>query len=110
MLHGDRDDPHETGSGGAEIGIALAKRLGYRYVDQDMISQAARRYGVGEDKLTELDETKPSLFERFDVETQQYITVLQSALLDVAEQDNAVINGGAARCCCGASRTCCASG
>jgi len=83
---------HETGSGGPEIGIELAKRLGWRYVDRDMLSEAAHRYGVGEEKLAELDEKKPSLFERFDVETRQYITVLQSALLDVAEQDNVVIN------------------
>jgi cytidylate kinase len=83
---------HETGSGGPEIGIELAKRLGFRYVDREMLSEAAQRYGVGEDKLTELDEKKPSLFERFDVETRQYITVIQSALLDVAEQDNVVIN------------------
>lgn len=84
---------HVMGSGGAEIGAALAERLGYRYVDQDMITQAAHQYGVGEEKLTQLDETKPSLFERFDVETRQYITVLQSALLDVAEQDNVVLMG-----------------
>jgi len=84
---------HEMGSGGSEIGVALAERLGYRYVDQDMISQAARQYGVVEDKLTQLDETKPSLFERFDGETRLYIAVLQSALLDVAERDNAVIMG-----------------
>jgi cytidylate kinase len=84
---------HEMGSGGAEIGAALAERLGYRYVDQDMIGQAARKYGVGEEKLTQLDETKPTLFERFDVETRQHITVLQSALLDVAEADDAVIMG-----------------
>jgi cytidylate kinase len=83
---------HETGSGGPEIGIELAKRLGWRYVDRDMLSEAALRYGVGEDKLAELDEKKPSLFERFDVETRQYITVIQSALLDTAEQDNVVIN------------------
>jgi cytidylate kinase len=83
---------HETGSGGPEIGLELAKRLGYRYVDREMLSEAALRYGVGEDKLTQVDETKPSLFERFDVETRQYITVLQSALLDTAEQDNVVIN------------------
>jgi cytidylate kinase len=83
---------HETGSGGPEIGIELAKRLGWRYVDRDMLSEAAHRYGVGEDKLTELDEKKPSLFERFDVETRQYITVIQSAVLDIAEKDNVVIN------------------
>jgi cytidylate kinase len=83
---------HETGSGGPEIGIELAKRLGFRYVDRDMLSEAALRYGVGEDKLNELDEKKPSLFERFDVETRQFITVIQSALLDAAEEDNVVIN------------------
>ncbi len=43
---------HETGSGGPEIGLDLARRLGYRYMDRDMLSQAALRYGVGEDKLT----------------------------------------------------------
>jgi len=83
---------HETGSGGPEIGMALAERLGYRYVDREMLSQAAKQYGVVEDKLERLDEKKPSLFERFDVETRQYITVLQSGLLDVAEQDNVIIN------------------
>jgi len=83
---------HETGSGGPEIGTALADRLGYRYVDREMISEAARHYGVTEDKLQQLDETKPSLFERFDVETRQYISIIQSGLYDVAEHDNVVIN------------------
>jgi cytidylate kinase len=84
---------HEMGSGGSVIGTALAERLEYRYVDQDMIAQAARRYGCLEERLTQLDETKPSFLERFDVESRHYITVLQSAVLDVAEQDNAVIMG-----------------
>jgi cytidylate kinase len=84
---------HEMGSGGPEIGVALAERLGYRHADQDVIPLAARQYGVGEEKLTQVDETKPSFVERFDVETRRYITVLQSALLDLAEQDNAVIMG-----------------
>ena len=84
---------HEMGAGGSVIGMALADRLEWRYVDQDMISQAARRYGCLEDKLSHLDETKPSFFERFDAETRHYITVLQSAVLDVAELDNVVIMG-----------------
>ena len=62
-------------------------------MDQDMISHAAQQYGCLERRLTQLDETKPSVLERFDVETRHYITVLQSAVLDVAEQDNAVIMG-----------------
>jgi cytidylate kinase len=84
---------HEMGAGGSVIGMPLAERLEYRYVDQDMISQAARRYGCLEERLTRLDETKPSFLERFDAETRHFITVLQSAVLDVAEQDNAVIMG-----------------
>src|SRR5438046_2956024 len=58
---------HQMGTGGPEIGMALAKRLGYRYVDQELISDAARRYGLLEEKLSHLDESKASLFERFDV-------------------------------------------
>lgn len=84
---------HQLGAGGPEIGMAVAERLGFRYVDQDMIVQAARRYGVVEERLTQLDETKPSLFERFDAETRLYLTVLQTALYDQAEGDHAVIMG-----------------
>ena len=43
---------HQMGTGGPEIGMALAKRLGYRYVDQELISDAARRYGLLEEKLS----------------------------------------------------------
>ncbi|PYN09833.1 MAG: hypothetical protein DME06_14995 [Candidatus Rokuibacteriota bacterium] len=81
---------HQMGTGGPEIGMALAKRLDYRYVDQDLISDAARRYGCVEERLSHLDESKPSLFERFDVETRRYITVIQTALLEFAEDHRAV--------------------
>jgi cytidylate kinase len=84
---------HQMGAGGPEIGMALANRLDYRYVDQDLISDAARRYGLAEEKLSHLDESKPSLFERFDAETRRYITVIQTALLEFAEMDNVVQMG-----------------
>ena len=32
---------HEMGSGGVEIGTAVAERLGYRYVDTELIAEAA---------------------------------------------------------------------
>src|SRR5215468_6149690 len=84
---------HEMGAGGPEIGQLLAERLGYRYVDHDLISDAAHRYGLLEDKLSHLDESKPSLFERFDAETRRYITVIQTALFEFAEQDRVVLMG-----------------
>jgi len=84
---------HEIGAGGPEIGQALGERLGYRCVGQDLIVDVARRYGLLEEKLSHLDEAKPSLFERFDAETRRYITVIQTALYDFAEQDNVVLMG-----------------
>lgn len=84
---------HQLGAGGPEIGMAVAQRLGYRYVDQELIQDAVRRYGVLEEKLSHLDESKPSLFERFDAETRHYITILQTTLLEFAEADNVVLMG-----------------
>ena len=74
--------------------MALAQRLGYRYVNQELLLDAARRYGLAEDKLSHLDESKPTLFERFDTETRHHITVLQTTRLEFAEDDNAVLMRG----------------
>lgn len=84
---------HQMGAGGPEIGMALAQRLGYRYVDQELLQDAVRRYGLVEEKLSHLDESKPSLFERFDAETRHYITILQTTLLEFAESDDVVLLG-----------------
>jgi cytidylate kinase len=85
---------HQLGAGGPEIGLALSQRLGYRYVDQELLQDAGLRYGLAEDKLSHLDESKPSFFERFDTETRHHITVLQTTLLELAELDNAVLMRG----------------
>src|ERR687888_1693919 len=85
---------HQMGAGGPEIGTALAQRLGYRYVNQELLLDAARRYGLAEDKLSHLDESKPTLFERFDTETRHHITVLQTTQFEFAEMDNAVLMRG----------------
>lgn len=84
---------HEMGAGGPDIAVAVAERLGSRYVDHEVIYDAAQRYGLLEEKLTHLDETKPTLFERLDAETHRYITAIQSTLLEFAEQDNVVLMG-----------------
>jgi cytidylate kinase len=84
---------HQIGASGPEIGMKLGQRLGYHYVDQEILSDAVRRYGLAEDRLSHLDEAKPGLFERFDTETRHYITVLQTTLLEFAEVDNVIIMG-----------------
>src|SRR4029077_15384793 len=85
---------YQKGAGGPEIGMALSQRLGYRYVDQELLQDAVRRYGLDEDKLSHLDESKPTFFERFDTETRHHITVLQTTLLELSELDNAVFMRG----------------
>ena len=79
---------HQLGAGGPEIGLALSQRLGYRYVDQELLQDAGLRYGLALDKLSHLDDSKPSFFERFDTETRHHITVLQTTLLELAELDS----------------------
>lgn len=85
---------HQMGAGGPEIGLALAERLGYRYVDQELLQDASRRYGLSEDKLSHFTEAKPSFFERFDAETRHFITVLQSIQFEFAEADNVILMRG----------------
>ena len=85
---------HQMGAGGPEIGTALAQRLGYRYVNQELLLDAARRYGLAEEKLSHLEESKPTLFERFDTETRHHITVLQTTQFEFAEKDDAVLMRG----------------
>jgi cytidylate kinase len=84
---------HEMGAGGPEIGMTVAQRLGYRYADHELILDTAQRYGLLEEKLSHLDESKPSFFERLDTETHQYITAIQTTLLEFADQDNVVLMG-----------------
>jgi len=84
---------HQMGTGGSDVGMAVAHRLGFRYVDQELIQDAVHRYGLAEEKLSHLDESKPSLFERFAAETRHYITILQTTLLEFAETDNVVLMG-----------------
>src|SRR3989338_6245250 len=84
---------HEMGAGGPEIGITVAQRLGYRYADHELILDTAQRYGLLEEKLSHLDESKPSFFERLDTETHRYITAMQTTLLEFADQDNVVLMG-----------------
>jgi len=85
---------HEMGSGGAEIGMAVAKRLAYTYVDNDELLGRAQRYGLAEDRLARLVEDRPSWVERFDAETRRCIIALQVVLYEFAQDDDVVLMGG----------------
>jgi CMP/dCMP kinase len=84
----------EMGSGGAEIGMTVATRLGYTYVDNEELLGRAQRYGLAEDRLARLVEDRPSWVERFDAETRRCILALQTVLYEFAQTDNIVLMGG----------------
>lgn len=85
---------HEMGSGGAEIGMTAATRLGYTYVANEELLGRAQRYGMAEDRLARLVEDRPSWIERFDAETRRCILALQTVLYEFAQADNVVLMGG----------------
>jgi cytidylate kinase len=82
------------GSGGAEIAMAVATRLGYTYVDNEELLGRAQRYGLAEERLARLAEDRPSWVERFDAETRRCILALQVVLYEFAQFDNVVLVGG----------------
>ncbi|MGH7397921.1 MAG: cytidylate kinase family protein [Candidatus Rokuibacteriota bacterium] len=84
----------EIGSGGAEIGMSVARRLGYTFVDNEELLGRAQRYGLAEDRLARLAEDRPSWIERFDSETRRCIMALQAALYEFAQDDDVVLMGG----------------
>jgi len=80
----------EMGSGGYEIGAAVAKALHFQYVDRQILLQAAHAHGVSEAKLVDVVERRLSLWERFDAERRCYLIFLEAAYYAFAEQGNLV--------------------
>jgi cytidylate kinase len=50
---------HASGAGGEEVGHLLADRLGFLYVDEEVIDQAARRAGIDPEQIADEERRKP---------------------------------------------------
>jgi len=84
----------QLGSEGDAIGRALAERLGYRYLDKRGIAQAMRVYGGDvEPDAPEIEEKKPSFWERLNEERRRHSIMLRSAVYAFAREDDCVIVG-----------------
>ena len=80
----------EMGSGGYEIGAAVAKALHFEYVNRQILLEAAQAYGVPLATLVDVVDRRPSLWERFDAERRRYLTFLEAAYYTFAERGNLV--------------------
>jgi cytidylate kinase len=57
---------HATGSGGSDVGRLVAERLGFRYVDEDIVAQAAAKGGVDPEALADEERRKSWLARALD--------------------------------------------
>jgi cytidylate kinase len=83
----------EMGSVGYEVAAAVAKALGFAYVDREILLLAAREHAVPEEKITDVADRHLSLWERFDEEKRRYLTFIEAAYYSFAEKGNLVTAG-----------------
>jgi cytidylate kinase len=84
----------EFGSGGKDIGHAVAKLLGYDYVDRKRILDDMRKAGKQwEEQAVHFDESYPGIPERYAWAFRGFVALDQSNILEHALKDNVVIMG-----------------
>jgi len=83
----------EMGSGGYEVAAAVAKALGFDYVDREILLRAAREFDVSEAKIADVADRRLSLWERFDEEKRRYLTFIEAAYFSFAAKGNVVTAG-----------------
>lgn len=84
----------QYGSGGREIGRAVAEDLGYAYEDHATVLAHLRGLdGHWVRWAEELDERRPSVWERFDWSFRGYVALMQEHLIAAASRGRVVIVG-----------------
>jgi cytidylate kinase len=84
-----------VGSGGTEIGRALASALGWEFADREIITKAAESFGEGVMELRHATEEKPTLWDRFRQSQRRYMTYVEAIVLEMAARGNVVLVGRA---------------
>ena len=83
----------QSGSMGDEIGMLIARRLGYTFYDRKEIERRIIKKGLSAEELKKYDERKPSFFDRFSKLRDKYLNCLSMVILEMAQQNNCVIMG-----------------
>lgn len=84
----------QYGSGGREIGQAVAREMGYAYVDREVLLEDIRRAGrKWEQWAAALDEHRPTVWEKFDWSFRGFAALMQQHILEHALRGGVVIMG-----------------
>jgi cytidylate kinase len=84
-----------VGSGGTEIGRALAGALGWEFADREIITKAAESFGEGVMDVRHAIEEKPTLWDRFRQSQRRYMTYVEAIVLEMAAREHVVLVGRA---------------
>lgn len=91
----------EFGAGAGEIGVKVAKALGFEYYDKELILKAAREINIDASKVINLDEKAPvifgftqSLFELYSSPVNEQLYKAETKVIrEIAEKKDCVIVG-----------------
>ena len=83
----------ELGSLGTVIGTRAAEQLGYKYIYQEITSDAARDYEVLEEKLIRVVEKAPRFLEKLRGNFRPYQAFIQTQVFKAAQRDNVILVG-----------------
>jgi cytidylate kinase-like protein len=98
-------------AGGAAVGSLVAQRLGFRYVDEEIIEQAAEKAGADPEDVADVEQRKSRLLRFIEdlghfapdadvsgtrVADQSHRELIQDVIAEVADQGSAVIVAHAA--------------
>ena len=85
----------QDGSEGDLVAKMVAERLGFVFLDRAAMVSAAQQEGMSINKalVPEIDEKKPSFWERLDEERRRYNLLLRYLVYDFARRDQCVIVG-----------------
>lgn len=81
------------GSLGTFIGMEVAKQLGYEFIRQDIIREAAREYHALEEKLVEAVEEKPGFLEVLGETARRHHIFVAAEVYEFALRERVVIMG-----------------
>lgn len=85
-----------TFSGGQALAECLARKLGYRTLSrEELLTRAAREFGVSEDKLNTALMNKPGFLEGLSLRRIHYIAYVRAALCKEVQKDNVIYHGQA---------------
>jgi cytidylate kinase len=84
-----------TFSGGQRLAECIAQRLEYRCLGREVLVEAAREYGVPDQKLSEALTKRPGFLEFLTRERKHYLACIRATLCKEAKNGNLIYHGHA---------------